>query len=188
MKKIKAFLKAHWILVWLLAVAIAFTAVVSAEYIVNKNRIRRVIANVPDEGQQFSSNYLKVANSNILTKVSFGSEIGEYCIIPINIWNHSETNPQKAYDGSIDYTWTMQLVDKNGDIIENTNPDLAGFAVGYMIPDATTGEDTAYIAFNTLTYDQTDGYCVSGSDSFDETDPEGNYVVGEKKQIGRAHV
>lgn len=176
MKKFKSFIKAHWILVWLLVVVIAFTTIVSAEYIISKNRIRRVIANVPDEGQRFSSNYMKVAGEDTLIKVSFNSnEVGQFCVLPINIWNRSETNPQKAYEGVINYNWIMQLVDKHGNLITNANTDIAGFDVGYSL------NGTDYYEFNDLTYDNTKGYYVEGSDIFNQTDQEGNYVVEDKK-------
>lgn len=179
MKKLKTFLKSHWITVWLLVVAIAFTSIASAEYIVNKNRIRRVIANVADEGQQFSSNYLRV--NGVTKKISFSDDnlSSNYCVIPIFIWNHSETNPQKAYEGLLKYDWSMQLVDKNGVKIEEDNPKLSEFDIGYS---------TDEVSYTSFTYDSTNGYYASGSNvEFDETDEGGNYVVDEKKLFVRFH-
>ncbi|SDB41401.1 hypothetical protein SAMN02910317_02077 [Ruminococcaceae bacterium FB2012] len=180
MEKMKKFLKTHWIMVWLIAAVLTSSIIVFAEYMAERNRVRRVVANVADEGQQFSSNYLKVADME-LKKVSFNeSEEMDYCVIPISIWNHSETNPQKAYQGDIEYSWKMQLVDKDGHLISNTNPDLSSYTVGYSV------DGSNFTNFNSLTYDAGteehvgNGYYIDGTDTFDTKDSNGIYQVDER--------
>ena len=175
MKKLKEFLKANWLIVLLVLSLIALTTFVSAEYIANKTRIRRVAVNEKDEGQLFSSNYLIVGPAELIKATYAGGNADGYCVVPISIWNHSETNPQKAYQGEISYTWTMQLVDRDGNIITSSNEDLPDFAVGYS---STNDNNSSFSLFSDLVYDSEDGYSVSGSRTFN-SQVNGVYVVGE---------
>lgn len=172
MNRIRKFLKANWILVWIAVVVLAFTSISFAEYLANKNRVRRVAANVADEGQQFSSNYMSVSEVE-LRKVSFNTgDENHFCVIPVSIWNHSETNPQKAYQGDISYTWTMQLVDKDGHMITNTHEAVSEYLVGYSTDGITFNQ------FNS-TYDSTNGYYADGSATFTKEASEDVYSVQE---------
>lgn len=109
MKKALKILKKHWILIWLIVAALAFVIVVQAEYYAEKNRVRRVVANVTSEGQLFSSNCL-TPKALELKKIQIAGE-GGYCVVPVNIWNYNPSNPQKAYQGDLPYKLTFRLVD-----------------------------------------------------------------------------
>lgn len=176
MQKTKKFLKKYWLVMWLCIVAaLTITLVVRAEYIANKNRVRRVAANVANEGQQFSSNYLIIGETEI-KKGSFnnGDEKG-YCIVPVTIWNHSVTNTTKAYQGVLDYKLEAWLVDKTGTKISENALILGTYNnLGF----STDGD--SYTNFNTYTYDSTYGYYTGEIDgSFNLTDTNGSYLVDE---------
>lgn len=174
MNTFRKFIKAHWITVWLIVAVLAFTTIVSAEYIANKNRVRRVAANVANEGQQFSSNYLATGSTEI-KKASFNAGEGGYCVIPVTIWNHSVTNPTKAYQGALPYKLEAWLVsDVSGTLISQNADILTTYPVEY----STDG--TNYSAFTSLPYDVSKGYYYSNANlTFNTKDSSGNYQVGE---------
>lgn len=173
LNKFKKFMKAHWITVWLIVTLLAFTTIVSAEYISNRNRVRRVAANVANEGQQFSSNYLAIGDT-VIKKASFNAGESGYCVIPVTIWNHSVTNPTKAYQGALPYKLEAWLVsDVNGTLIGENADILTTYPVSY----STDG--TNFTEFKNLHYDNSKGYYYSDTLIFDDTDLNGNYTVGE---------
>lgn len=176
MQNAKKFIKKYWITVWLVVAAVfAVTLLARAEYIANKNRVRRVAANVANEGQQFSSNYLSTGDTEI-KKASFNSGDNDgYCVVPVALWNHSVTNTKKAYQGKLDYTLEAWLVDKTGEKISE-NADI----LGTYSTIAFSENGTNYTKFNTYSYDDTNGYYTGEiSGTFNDTDTNGTYLVGE---------
>lgn len=109
MKKTLKMLKRHWMVIWLVVAIFALSLVVYAEYYAERNRVRRVAANVASEGQLFSSNVLTPQDIG-LKKVRIAAE-GGYCVVPINIWNYNPSNPQKAFQADLSYKLTFKLVD-----------------------------------------------------------------------------
>ena len=174
LNKFKKFMKAHWITVWLVVVVLTFTTIVSAEYISNRNRVRRVAANVANEGQQFSSNYLMTGPTEI-KKASFNAGDNRFCVIPVTIWNHSITNPTKAYQGALPYKLEAWLVsDVNGTLIGENADILTTYPVAY----STDG--TNFTNFKSLTYDNSKGYYYSDDTlTFNTKDTNGNYQVDD---------
>ncbi len=174
LNKFKKFMKAHWITVWLVVTVLAFTTIVSAEYISNRNRVRRVVANVANEGQQFSSNYLATGTTEI-KKASFNAGEGGYCIIPVTIWNHSVTNPTKAYQGALPYKLEAWLVsDVNGTLIGENADILTTYPVAY------SKDGTNFTDFSSLSYDNSKGYYYSDDTlTFNTQDANGNYIVDD---------
>ena len=174
MNKFKIFMKAHWITVWLVATVLAFTAIVSAEYISNRNRVRRVAANVANEGQQFSSNYLMTGPTEI-KKASFNAGDNGFCVIPVTIWNHSVTNPTKAYQGELPYKLEAWLVSNvNGTLVGENADKLTAYPVAF----STDG--TNFTNFNSLSYDNSKGYYYSDDTlTFNAKDTNGNYTVDD---------
>ena len=59
-ERLKAFMKKYWAAVWVTAAIVcAVSWIAFAEYDSNKNRAKRVAANVSSGGQMFSSDYLE---------------------------------------------------------------------------------------------------------------------------------
>ena len=172
LNQFKKFMKAHWITVWLAVVVLTFTTIVSAEYISNRDRVRRVAANVANEGQQFSSNYLMTGPTEI-KKASFNAGENGYCVVPVIIWNHSVTNSTKAYQGPLPYKLEAWLVsDVSGTLIGENADILTTYPVEY----STDG--TNYTTFKSLTYDNSKGYYYSDDTlTFNTKDTNGNYKV-----------
>ena len=114
MKRISSFLKKHWITVWLLiAVLGAISFVAYAEYMEDSNRAKRVVANTTGAGDLFSSDYLAVGTVSE-HEVEFSEPEGDYCELPVRIWNYDPSNPTLFYDDKdITYTLVAQLVKKN---------------------------------------------------------------------------
>ncbi|WP_028515929.1 hypothetical protein [Ruminococcus flavefaciens] len=145
MEKFKSFMKKYWISVWLILVAMAvITVYVSAEYIQDQNRVKRVIANMGDTGKRFSSDRLNPTDSITPYEVPFSTEGDDLCPIAFQIYNHSLTDSSKKYQGEIYYEITAKLTDHNGETItmyddnpDTTNiPSLPGSSYGFKKGDA----------------------------------------------------
>ena len=108
---IKAFMKKYWAVVWLIATMVCAVSLIAfAEYDSNKNRAKRVAANVSSGGQMFSSDYLE--KDMPVHRVSFSGGTDGYCVIPVQLWNFSTSNPGKGYPGVLPYTLTATLVER----------------------------------------------------------------------------
>ena len=114
----KAFLKKYWSIIWLITAIVCATSLIAhAEYDSERNRVRRVVANVSSGGQMFSSNYLE--KEMTIHRVPFSAGENGYCIIPVKIRNYNSTNPSRPYQGVLNYELTATLVDSNGTPIAN---------------------------------------------------------------------
>ncbi len=150
MDKTIKILKKHWIAVWLvLAVLGIGTSVVFAEYIAEKNRIQRVAANVAGTGQPFDSNYM-IVGAPSFNNIPFASGTETWCPIDVKIWNYNRANPQKTYKGALSYTLTAQLVDIQGNVLDDR---LGSYLIGIKADN-----DSDYTYFDPQSYDETDGY------------------------------
>lgn len=153
MEKFKSFMKKYWISVWLILVAMAvITVYVSAEYIQDQNRVKRVIANMGDTGKRFSSDRLNPTDSITPYEVPFSTEGDDLCPIAFQIYNHSLTDSSKKYQGEIYYTITAKLRDHDGNTItwydddpETDIPLLPGSSYGFK-----KDEDTSYTFFENV--------------------------------------
>ncbi len=165
MKKARAFLKKHWIVIWLLTVLFSITLIVHAEYIADKNKVKKVAANIAAEGQLFSSNHLTPGDIE-LKKIQTPAE-NVYCVVPINIWNYNASNPTKAFQGEIPYTLTMKLVDSQDHTIAQ------GALNGLVIEFSTDGT-----SYSELSWNSTKGcYYYEIEETFEASN--GNYIPSQ---------
>lgn len=108
-KSIRAFWKKYWTIVWLItAITCAVSLITYAEFDFNKNRVKRVVANVASGGQMFSSDRLD--RSELTQRVQFSAGTNGYCEVHVKIWNYNVSNPLKAYQGDLSYTLKATLV------------------------------------------------------------------------------
>lgn len=108
-KRIGQFWKKYWSVIWLIAAIVcAVSLIARAEFDTNKNKVKRVAANVSSGGQMFSSDYLD--KTTTVQRIQFSAGTNGYCPVTVKIWNHSKSNPTKAYQGELPYTWTATLV------------------------------------------------------------------------------
>ena len=130
-ERLKAFMKKYWAAVWVTAVIVcAVSWIAFAEYDSNKNREKRVAANVSSGGQMFSSDYLE--KDTPVHRVPFSGGTDGYCTIPVQIWNFSTSNPGKGYPAVLPYTLTASLVER------------------VIVPAANEGEQDT-VAYNEIT-------------------------------------
>ena len=121
-EKIRQFWKQYWVVVWLVvAIACAVSLFAYAEFDTNKNKVKRVAANVSSGGQMFSSDYLD--KTTTVQRIPFSAGTNGYCAVNVKIWNYSETNPSKAYQGNLPYSLTATLVKRVVVPGTNGNPD-----------------------------------------------------------------
>lgn len=114
MKKVFHTVIKNWITVWLVLVSMCMVYfVVFAEYIEDSKRAKRVIANTTGVGDLFSSDYLAVGSVSEHV-IEFSEPEGDYCELPVRIWNYDPSNPTIYYDDKdITYNLVVQLVKKN---------------------------------------------------------------------------
>ena len=169
MKRISGFWKKHWITVWLSAAIIgAISFAVYAEYMEDSNRAKRVIANTTGAGDLFSSDYLAVGSMSE-HEVEFSEPEGEYCDLPVRIWNYDSSNPAFFYDDKdITYTVVAQLVKKNAgggyDVLTDASA-LTGVSMSIKI-DTSGAEFTSFSTTSSLAVTHSAG---SGAKAFDYT-------------------
>lgn len=132
-QRLKQFMKANWLMVWIVSAVIALTAVIVAgRYIAEHNKVKRVVAVTSGTGQRFSSDRLVEVitngsdpaprpmryevddNGNSSKLVTLSNIEGDYFPISISIWNYHPSNPSSLYGGNLAYTLTVQLTDTDG--------------------------------------------------------------------------
>lgn len=184
MKKMTSFMKKHWITLWLLVAIIgAISFVAYAEYMEESNRAKRVIANTTGAGDLFSSDYLAVGGVSE-HEVEFSEPEGDYCELPIRLWNYDVSNPAIFYDEKdITYTLVAQLVKRNAagtgyDVItdanalnsvtlsikkDQTDSTFTDFSLtsSEAVPITVGSGDDAYEYTVKVDYDSNNGYRVT---------------------------
>lgn len=115
MEKFKSFLKKYWITIWMiLSVLAVITVYVSAEYIQDQNRVKRVIANMGDTGKRFSSDRLFPTDTISPNDVPFPTTGDDLCPVTFQIYNHSLTDSSKRYQDEIYYQISAKLTNSTG--------------------------------------------------------------------------
>ena len=170
MKKMISFLKKNWITAWLLIAVIgAISFVAYAEYMEESNRAKRVIANTTGAGDLFSSDYLAVGGESE-HEIEFSEPEGDYCELPVRIWNYDASNPAIFYDDKdITYTLVALLVKKNAagtgyDVITDASA-LSGMTMSIK-KDQT---DSSFTNFSSTSAAATTISVSSGDDAYDYT-------------------
>ena len=168
MNKILKKVGKHWILIWLIVASLALSIIVSAKYLDEKSKVKRVAANVTENGQMFSSNYLHSGKIE-LKNIPFTTGKEGFCVIPVTIYNYSESNPSKAYQADLTYTLTAKLVNKS-DLIISENA-LNGLQVGI------SDDGTNYRTFSTLGWNSEEGcYYTEFTKTFSQKNALGTYI------------
>lgn len=174
MKKKWKVISTHWLAIWLVVAIIGMVSFISyAEYIEDKNRVKRVAANMTNEGQPFSSNYLMDDNTPVTTEY-FPADTENWCVINVKIWNYNHKNSVKAYQGTLGYTLKAQLVNSSGTPIANGT--LGTYRIGVRQYAEDAGDDVGYTYFSG--YDETNGYYIQNAYEFG-SDGNGDYVPSE---------
>jgi hypothetical protein len=120
------FVKRQWILIWLAAVSTALVAVIGyAAYKSENNKIKRVVAPSSASDGLFTSNYLKLGDSNKKPYYS-SNESSEYSF-DLLIRNFNPSDPSSIYPGDITYTITAELVHFSG-ALYNLSTDSSALA------------------------------------------------------------
>lgn len=180
-KKCKLFWKKHWSVIWLFAAVICSVSLIAyAEFDTNKTRLKRVVANVSNGGQLFSSDTLDKSTPIIRTPFSAGTD--GYCSVNLKIWNFSTTNPLKPYQGELPYNLKATLVkrvvipgEQEGDpdtiVYQSITSDDLGTLVLKLddnIFDDNLGDDfvwnateSAYVVNKNYTFSAVEGNYVS---------------------------
>jgi hypothetical protein len=150
MKRILHTLKKHWITVWLIVAVVGTVSFfVTAEYIEDSNRAKRVIANTSGAGVLFSSDYLTSANEPPVSEIPCGSEDDNgYYDVSVRIWNYDSSNPTFFYDlDDITYNLTAQLYkkDTNDHMQLITDPNVLSGVNIYIKKDGAATGFTAFL-------------------------------------------
>lgn len=174
-ESIKRFWKKYWAIVWLVAAIICAVSLIAyAEFDTNKNRVKRVVANVSSGGQMFSSDYLD--KTTTVQRIPFSAGTNGYCPVNVKIWNYSESNPSKAYQGELRYTWTATLVKRVVIAGENGNPDTVEYQ---PLADGDKGSLDIQFEGTSFTWNASESaYTMSDSSTF-TANPSGDYVPTE---------
>ena len=173
MGKIKSFLKKYWITVWMvLSVLAVITVYVSAEYIQDQNREKRVIANMGDTGKRFSSDRLNAASTITPYEVPFPTSGDDLCPVTFQIFNHSLTDSGKRYQGEIYYTITAKLTNSSGGEVTIYDDDPATDTPAF--PSSTFGiRSTSDNTYNFFT-SESDTKTLNGH--FDKSEENDNHL------------
>ena len=108
-KKIKSFIKRHFIMIWIVIVCLTLSyMVVMAAYPTKQNKAKKVVSLQSQSEIQFSSNYLEEA---VLYKTVV---INNDDPITVDIRNFSKNNSTKWYLSDISYTLLAELTDSSG--------------------------------------------------------------------------
>ena len=112
---IKRFIKANWILIWIVAACVALSAVVSYTYAsyTKDNKVKRVVATVSSRGMLFSSNHLRTGEEDENTKMIYFKDSDEdsYNIL---ICNYAQGVKGRPYERDIKYSVAFSLTNSNG--------------------------------------------------------------------------
>ncbi len=124
MKKFRSFLKKYWITVWALIAVMAFVSTYSyGEYIKDRNREKRVVANISAEGKRFSSDRL-TNTSNAPSPYEMpvtASDETDTVSVDFQIFNHIYNDAMQYYASPMYYQITANLVLKEGTEISSDN-------------------------------------------------------------------
>ena len=116
-EKIIKFIKKQWLLIWIVAAAIALTTMgAMAAYISANSTMKRVVVSASSQGKLFSSNVLVEDGKNTYIPRYFSQLTDESLTYPVDIylWNYSLTNPARWYSDDIDYSIKFTLTDSEG--------------------------------------------------------------------------
>lgn len=115
-KKIKSFIKRHFIMIWIVIVCLTLSyMVVMAAYPTKQNKAKKVVSLQSQSEIQFSSNYLE---ETVLYKTVV---INDDDPITVDIRNFSKNNSTKWYLSDISYTLLAELTDSSGTLITNNS-------------------------------------------------------------------
>ena len=173
-EKNRLFWKKYWAVIWLFtAIVCAISLIAYAEFDTNKNKVKRVAANVSSGGQMFSSDYLD--KTTTVQRIPFSAGTNGYCPITVKIWNYSKSNPSKAYQGDLPYTWNAPLVKRVVISGTNGNPDTIEYQ---PISQEDLGNLVIKFGDASFTWNvEESAYTMSGSRTFTATS--GDYVPNE---------
>ena len=180
MKKFRSFLKKYWITVWMLiAVAAVFTVPAFSEYLRDRNKEKRVVANISTEGKRFSSDRLtNTSNDPTPYEVPVtASEELDTVTVDFQIFNHIYTDSMQYYPNPIYYQISAKLVLKDGTAIPADN-----IYFGANLYGIKKQADASYTYFDT--YNQT----LTADNSFAGTAEEGpqKYMLSFPKSLFNA--
>lgn len=145
---IKKFIKRHWILLWIILTGIALISSVTVYAAYTKtNKAKLVVARYGENGDLFSSNYLK---SGVITNVPIhvkadATTAGDN----VRISNFAQGNQAVPYDRTINYTLTMRLLYNNNGSYEPVTSENASTVIGTRYITASIGSNNytfGYIA------------------------------------------
>lgn len=135
-KKIKSFIKRHFIMIWIVIVCLTLSyMVVMAAYPTKQNKAKKVVSLQSQSEIQFSSNYLE---ESVLYKTVV---INNDDPITVDIRNFSKNNSTKWYLSDISYTLLAELTDSSGTRITGTSLIGDGNVKVYVVTETTIGDE-----------------------------------------------
>ncbi len=135
-KKIKEFIKRHFIVMWIVIVCLTLSyMVVMAAYPTKQNKAKKVVSLQSQSEIQFSSNYLE---ESVLYKTIV---INENDPITVDIRNFSKNNSTKWYLSDISYTLSADLTDSSGAVINNNSLIGDGVVRVYTVSTITVDDE-----------------------------------------------
>ena len=150
-KSFKAFIKRHWILMWIGIASVLMVSIIVVHAAYTKtNTAKLVVARYGETGSLFSSNYLQVSTGNTVTTAYIyvsPPEEGEDAADSgdkVRISNFAQGNQAVFYDRTINYTLSMKLVYNNNGTYETISVANAADIIGEQWIKATVG-GTEYI-------------------------------------------
>lgn len=113
-RKTLSFFKKYWIALWLVFASTAlFTVMIAfADYEEANNKIKRVFAPSAGSHPLFTSDYLDPGESGNIKSAFYRD--GDSLEYDVNIRNYNPIDPNKIYDGTINYTLKATLTHKDG--------------------------------------------------------------------------
>lgn len=145
-KSLKAFIKRHWILMWIGIASVLMVSIIVVHAAYTKtNTAKLVVARYGETGSLFSSNYLQVPTGNTIpTAYIYVSppDDGEDAVDSgdkVRISNFAQGNQAVFYDRAINYTLSMKLVYNNNGTYEEITSANAATIIGEQWIKATVG-------------------------------------------------
>ena len=148
------YLAKNWITLWLAAVFVILISVICvwASYTDSNHKIKRVIAPAAANEGLFTSNYLKLGNSEIQSAYfdENDEKIYSYSVI---VRNYNPSDPGTIFETPIPYKFKVTLAHRNGTPFNSTTDAALITAMGAnTITISDGGSHTVTLNSSTLTY------------------------------------
>ena len=137
---VKNFIKKHWIIIWLVVIAALLAGSFSYAAYTNLGSVKRVVSTKGGAGTLFSSNNLKLVESNETNYSSKRIAIsanGETSNFEIDICNYAQNDPTRYNDKDITYNLTLTLLNSDNSINVGT-----GYTINVLANNENKGQFT----------------------------------------------